>query len=91
MNAGHYSESCLCDHLRNKDNLGITRTATPVPRPIQYTEIDLRNKTTSELRTVFHSPLGVPNCQVPLYKDISDIEVFKVISSNLVQLFQNGL
>ncbi len=27
------------------------RTATPVPRPIQYTEMDLRNKTTSELRT----------------------------------------
>ncbi len=43
------------------------RTATPVPRPIQYTEMDLRNKTTSELRTVFHIPLGVPNSQVPLY------------------------
>ncbi len=25
--------------------------------PIQYTEMDLRNKTTSEFRTVFHSPL----------------------------------
>ncbi len=28
---------------------------------IQYIEMDLRNKTTSEVRTVFHSPLGVPN------------------------------
>ncbi len=47
------------------------RTATSVPRPIQYVEMDLRNKTTSELRTVFHSPLGVPNFQVPLY--VADI------------------
>ena len=37
------------------------RTATSVPRPIQYTEMDLENKNTSEFRTVFHSPLGVPN------------------------------
>ncbi len=29
--------------------------------------MDLRNKTTSEFRTVFGSPLGVPNSQVPLY------------------------
>ena len=29
--------------------------------------MDLRNKTTSEFRTVFHSPLGVPNFQVSLY------------------------
>ena len=43
------------------------RTATSVPMPIQYTEIDLRNKATSEFRTVFHSPLGVPNSQVSLY------------------------
>ncbi len=42
-------------------------TATPVPRPTQCTEMDLKNKTTSELRTAFHSPLGVPNSQVPLY------------------------
>ncbi len=42
------------------------RTATSVPMPIQYREIDLRNKTTSEFRTVFHSPLGVPNSQVSL-------------------------
>ena len=35
--------------------------------PIQYTEMNLRNRTTSELRTVFRSPLGVPNSQVPLY------------------------
>ncbi len=43
------------------------RTATSVPRSIQYTEMDLRNKTTSEFRTVFGSPLGVPNSQVALY------------------------
>ncbi len=34
---------------------------------IQYIEMDLRNKTTSEFRTVFHSPLGVSNSQIPLY------------------------
>ncbi len=28
--------------------------------------MNLRNKTTSEFRTVFYSPLGVPNSQVPL-------------------------
>ncbi len=43
------------------------RTATSVPRCIQYVEMDLRNKTTSEIRTVFLSPLGVPNSQVALY------------------------
>ncbi len=43
------------------------RAATSVPRPIQYTEMDMKNKTTSELRTVFHSPVSVPNSQVPLY------------------------
>ncbi len=42
------------------------RTATSVHRSTQYIEIDLRNKTTSEFRTVFHSPLGIPNSQVPL-------------------------
>ncbi len=31
--------------------------------------MDLRNKTTSEFRTVFGSPLGVPKFPVPLYKD----------------------
>ncbi len=35
--------------------------------PIQYIEMDLRNETTSEFSTVFDSPLGVPNSQVPLY------------------------
>ncbi len=35
------------------------RAATPVPRSIQYIEMDLRNKTTSEFGTVFHSPFGV--------------------------------
>ncbi len=29
--------------------------------------MDLRNKTTSEFRTVLDSPLGFPNFQVPLY------------------------
>ncbi len=29
--------------------------------------MDLRNKTASEFRTVFDSPLGGPNFQVPLY------------------------
>ncbi len=43
------------------------RTATRVPMRIRYTEMNLRNKTTSELRTVFHSPLDVPNSQVRLY------------------------
>ncbi len=43
------------------------RTATSVPLPIQYIEMDLRKKTTSEFRTVFPSPLGVPNSQVSLY------------------------
>ncbi len=43
------------------------RPATSVARPIQHIKIDLRNKTTSELRTVFDSLLGVPNSQVPLY------------------------
>ncbi len=42
------------------------RTPTSGPLPIQYIEMDLRNKTTSEFRTVFHSPLGVPNSQVSL-------------------------
>ncbi len=34
---------------------------------MQYVEMDLRNKTTPEFRTVFLSPLGVPNSQVSLY------------------------
>ncbi len=43
------------------------RTATSGPRYFHYIEMDLRNKTTSEVRTVSDSPLGVPNSQVPLY------------------------
>ncbi len=39
----------------------------PVFGPIQCIEMDLRNKTTSEFRTVSHGPLGVPNFEVPLY------------------------
>ncbi len=39
------------------------RTCTSVPRSIHYIVMDLRNKTTSEFRTDFHSPLGVPNSQ----------------------------
>ena len=44
------------------------RTATSVPRSIHYIGIDLKNKTTSEFRTIFDSPLGVPNYQASLYK-----------------------
>ncbi len=36
------------------------RTTTLVPRSIQYIEMDLTHKTTSELRTVLDSPLGCP-------------------------------
>ena len=42
------------------------RAATWVPSSIHYMEMGLR-KATSEFRTVFHSPLGVPNSQVSLY------------------------
>ncbi len=42
-------------------------TATSVPRYIHYVEMDLRNKATSEIRTVSDCPLGVPNSQLPLY------------------------
>ncbi len=55
--------------FKTTSEIGTTRelrTAIPVPRTIQYTEINLRNKTTSKFRTVFHSPLGVPNSQVQL-------------------------
>ncbi len=47
------------------------RTAASIPMPIQYIEMDLRNKTTSEFRAVFDSPLGIPNSQVSLYVNIS--------------------
>ncbi len=47
------------------------KTATSVHSHIQHVEMDLRNKTISEYRTLFLSPLGVPNSQVPLYVDIS--------------------
>ncbi len=43
------------------------RTATSFSKSIHYIEMALRNKTTSEFRTVFDSPLGVPNSKVPLY------------------------
>ncbi len=65
-----YSETCL----KTTWEIGTTwelRTVTSVPRHIQYIEIELGNKTTSEFRTAFHSPLGVPNSQVPLYNDMS--------------------
>ncbi len=50
-----YSETCLQGHLRTtcRDNLGIKGNYFSHSRPIQYTEMDLRNKTTSEFRTVF--------------------------------------
>ncbi len=56
-----------------------SRTGTPVPMSVQYPQMDLRNKTTSELRTVFHSPLGVPNSQAPLYTcyiNLHSVQVF---------------
>ena len=36
--------------------------------PIQYLEMDLRNKANSEFKTFFHSPLDVSSSQVSLYK-----------------------
>ena len=57
------------------------RTAVSVPRSIQYIEMALRNKTTSEFRTVFDSPLGVPNSQVLLYIDAACFMCFA--STNL--------
>ncbi len=38
----------------------VLRTATSVPRLIQHIELDLRNKTTSGFRTVFHSTFECP-------------------------------
>ncbi len=50
--------------------------------------MDLRNKTTSEFRTVFHSPLGVPNSQVPPYTDQpSRCPVLHVLSSTPRRFF----
>ncbi len=43
------------------------RTAASVSSSIQSIEKDPRNKTTSEFRTVFDSPFGVPYSQVSLY------------------------
>ncbi len=63
------------------------KTATSVPRPIHYIEMDLRNKTTSEFRTVFDSPLGVPNSQVPLYME----ELRPSFRDDSMHLFKNGL
>ncbi len=42
------------------------RTATSVPRFIQYVEMNLRNKTNLGIQDSFDSPLGVPNSQVSL-------------------------
>ncbi len=38
--------------------------------------MDLRNNTTSEFRTVFDSPLGVPNSEVSLYIFLSQTILF---------------
>ncbi len=46
--------------------------------------MELRNKTTSEFRTVFRSPLGVPNSQVPLYLQIKSIFHIKTVRKQLV-------
>ncbi len=37
------------------------------PTHLPYIEMAMRNKATSELRTLFHIPLGVPHFQVPRY------------------------
>ncbi len=55
-----YSETCL----KNRANLGIKDSYFS---PYAYSEMNLRNKTNSECRTFFDSPLGVPNSQVLLY------------------------
>ncbi len=61
-----YSETCPKDHLRNRDSLGIEDTYfSPYVYLIHRNEPE-KNKTTLEFRTVFGSPLGVPNCQVSL-------------------------
>ncbi len=61
-----YSETDLQEYLGHYRANWELRKTTSASKPIQYIEMDLRNKTTSEFRTVFHSPLGVPNSQVPL-------------------------
>ena len=43
------------------------RTPTSVPRPVQYIEMDLWNRTPAEFSTVFHSALDVPNFLVSLF------------------------
>ncbi len=35
--------------------------------------MDLKNKTTSEFRTVLDSPLSVSNSQVPLYREMIQV------------------
>ena len=66
--------------------IGITwelRTATPIPRHIQYIEVDLRNKTTSKFRTVFHSPMGVPNSKFHcLHITFGDTNIFDIMWTN---------
>ncbi len=52
-------QSTVKPTLKTTWEIGTTwelRTATSVLRPIQYIELDLRNKTTSEFRTVFTVP-----------------------------------
>ncbi len=77
---GHAKLNTVTPVFKTTWEIGTTwelKTATSVPRSIHYIEMDLRNKTTSEFRTVFDSPLGVPKSQVSLY------DFLLVLNSNI--------
>ena len=67
------------------------RTSTPVPRPIQYIELDLRNKITSEFKTVFHSPLGVPNSLYLILGVLDDLTDDGLVNSRHAHVTNNSL
>ncbi len=49
--------------------------------------MNLRNKTTLEFRTVFDSPLGVPNSQVSLYMYVGTFAVIRNCRFSTIQLY----
>ncbi len=49
-----------------------------MPRSIDYIEMDLRNKTTSEFRTVFDSPFGASNSPVPVYMHRDALDLVEI-------------
>ncbi len=50
------------------------------------------NKTTPEFRTVFHSPLGVPNSQVPLYiTEWNHVSIFFLFQAFIFWVVDNFL